>query len=73
LIEIIVNFLGLFGIFLAGFGILTSVTKAMDFEGKILNMYKPSEVGWAMAILLVVVGVALVGLAQYYAKKNEMV
>ena len=73
MIEIIVNFLGLFGIFLAGFGILTVALKAMQFEGKILNMYKPEEVGWAGAILIMVVGIVLVVLAQYFAKKNEMV
>jgi hypothetical protein len=73
MIEIIVNFLGLFGIFLAGFGILTVALKAMDFEGKLLNMYKPSEVDWIGAILLMVLGIALVVAAQYFAKKNEMV
>jgi hypothetical protein len=73
MIEIIVNFLGLFGIFLAGFGILTVALKAMNFEGKLLNMYKPSEVDWIGAILLMVLGIALVVAAQYFAKKNEMV
>ena len=73
MIEIIVNFLGLFGIFLAGFGILTAALKAIEFEGKILNMYKPSEVNWAFAILVLVLGVALIVVAQYFAKKSEMV
>jgi uncharacterized membrane protein YidH (DUF202 family) len=72
-IEIVVNFLGLFGIFLAGFGILTAALKAMDFEGKILNMYKPSEVDWIFAIVILVLGIVLIVLAQYFAKKSEMV
>ncbi len=73
MIEIIVNFLGLFGIFLAGFGILTVVLKLVSFEGKLLNMYKPEEVSWIFSILVMIVGLALIGAAQYYAKKSEMV
>lgn len=73
MIEIVVNFLGLFGIFLAGFGILTVALKAMKFAGKILNMYKPSDLSWPFAILVLVLGVALVVVAQYLAKKIEMV
>ena len=73
MIEIIVNFLGLFGIFLAGFGILTAALKVMEFEGKILNMYKPSEVSWVGTIVILVLGIGLVVAAQYFAKKNEMV
>lgn len=73
MIEIVVNFLGLFGIFLAGFGILTSALKAINFEGKLLNMYKPEEVSWMFAILILVLGIALIVVAQYFAKKSEMV
>jgi len=73
LIEIIVNFLGLFGIFLAAFGILTAVLKAVNFSQKLLNMYKPAEVSWAFTILVLVVGIVLIALAQYFAKKSEMV
>ncbi len=73
MIEIVVNFLGLFGIFLAAFGLLTAVLKAVAFEGKLLNMYKPSEVAWAFAILVLGLGIALIALAQYFAKKSEMV
>ena len=73
MIEIVVNFMGLFGIFLAAFAILTVVLKAIDFAGKILNMYKPSDVSWPFAILVLVLGVALIAIAQYLAKKIEMV
>lgn len=73
MIEIVVNFMGLFGIFLAAFGILTVALKAMNFAGKILNMYKPSDVSWPFAILILALGVALVVIAQYMAKKIEMV
>jgi hypothetical protein len=45
----------------------------MDFEGKILNMYKPSEVGWIGTIIILALGIGLVVAAQYFAKKNEMV
>ncbi len=73
MIEIVINFLGLFGIFLAGFGILTAALKAMNFEGKILNMYKPSEMSWAFAIIVMALGIGLIVVAQYFAKKSEMV
>jgi uncharacterized membrane protein YidH (DUF202 family) len=73
MIEIVVNFLGLFGIFLAGFGILTAVLKVVNFSGKLLNMYKPEEVSWIFTIVILVLGVGLVAVAQYYAKKSEMV
>ena len=73
MIEIIINFLGLFGIFLAGFGLLTTVLKAINFEGKILNMYKPADVNWIFAITILVLGIVLIAVAQFFAKKSEMV
>ncbi len=73
MIEIVVNFLGLFGIFLAGFGILTAVLKSMNYSQKLLNMFKPSEMSWTFTILILGLGIALIAVAQYFAKKSEMV
>ena len=73
MIEIVINFLGLFGIFLAGFGALTVGLKAANFSGKILNMYKASDMSWVGSIILLVLGIVLIAAAQYWAKKVEMV
>ena len=73
MIEIVVNFLGLFGIFLAGFGILTAVLKGTNYSQKLLNMFKPSEMSWTFTILILGLGIALIAVAQYFAKKSEMV
>jgi hypothetical protein len=49
------------------------VLKVVNFSGKLLNMYKPEEVSWIFTIVILVLGVGLVAVAQYYAKKSEMV
>ena len=73
MIEIVVNFMGLFGIFLAGFGLLTVALKAVNFSGKILNMYKPADMSWIGSIIFLILGIVLIVAAQYWAKKTEMV
>ena len=45
----------------------------MQFHAFLSNLVAPSEMSWTFTILILGLGIALIVVAQYFAKKSEMV